>query len=178
MLENKIYIVLSETQTVLAKIIRKYTKFNYNHVSISLDKQLKYMYSFGRKNPTNPFIGGFVIESISQGFFARFPNSKIKVLELSVTAEQYKKLKDILNKFIYNPHIYKYNIKSILLGIINKKRNSYKINHFLCTEFVAYILDKSKIISFNKNYHDVQPLDFNNISDKNEIYEGLFKDYM
>lgn len=35
-----------------------------NHVSIALDRELTEVYSFGRKQPDNPFIGGFVKEDI------------------------------------------------------------------------------------------------------------------
>lgn len=38
---KKIYIVLTDTGTVLSKIIKIYTKDEFAHVSISLDKGLK-----------------------------------------------------------------------------------------------------------------------------------------
>ena len=52
---KKIYIILTYTGTLLSKIIKFYTKNEFSHVSISLDKELKYMYSFGRLNAYNPF---------------------------------------------------------------------------------------------------------------------------
>lgn len=61
---RSIYIVLTFTGTVLATIIKEYTRREFAHVSISLDKELEEMYSFGRLNPYNPFIGGFVHEHI------------------------------------------------------------------------------------------------------------------
>ena len=61
---RKIYIVLTYTGTFLAKIIRFYTKKEYSHVSIALDEDLGRMYSFGRINPYNAFVGGFVREGI------------------------------------------------------------------------------------------------------------------
>ncbi len=57
---KKIYIVLTHTGTTLSKIIKTYTKDEFSHVSISLDLELKKMYSFGRLNPYNPFWDGFV----------------------------------------------------------------------------------------------------------------------
>lgn len=62
---RKIYIVLTYTGTILSKIIRIYTRAEFCHVSLSLDKRLNKMYSFGRLNPYNPFIGGFVHEGIN-----------------------------------------------------------------------------------------------------------------
>lgn len=41
-----IYIVLSQTGTVLSRVLRLFTRAEYNHVSIALDENLDYMYSF------------------------------------------------------------------------------------------------------------------------------------
>lgn len=53
----KIYIILTYTGTLLSKIIKFYTKDEFSHVSLALDIGLNKMYSFGRLNPYNPFIG-------------------------------------------------------------------------------------------------------------------------
>ena len=66
---KKIYLVLTHTGTILSRIIRIYTKDEFTHVSISLDDELNEMYSFGRLNPYNPFLGGFVHENINYGTF-------------------------------------------------------------------------------------------------------------
>ena len=59
---KKIYFILTYSGTVLGRIIRFKTKRFYTHVSISLDENLEKMYSFGRINPYNCFVGGFVHE--------------------------------------------------------------------------------------------------------------------
>ena len=41
---KKIYIVLTYTGTILSRIIKLYTKAEYCHVSLSLDKKLNKMY--------------------------------------------------------------------------------------------------------------------------------------
>ena len=50
-----VYIVISQTGTILSRIIKFLTRKEYNHASISLKDDLSVMYSFGRKNPYNPF---------------------------------------------------------------------------------------------------------------------------
>ncbi|MCL1950335.1 MAG: hypothetical protein FWF59_11445 [Turicibacter sp.] len=47
----EIYIVLTKTSSVASKLIGCYTKKPYSHVSIAFDKELKQVYSFGRKRP-------------------------------------------------------------------------------------------------------------------------------
>ena len=66
-----IYIVVTQTGTVLSRILKIVTKAEYNHVSISLDPSLDQMYSFGRKNAYNPIWGGMVQECPKWGTFKR-----------------------------------------------------------------------------------------------------------
>ena len=86
---SKVYIVLTYTGTILSKLVRGYTRKEYAHVSLALDKELKEMYSFGRLNPYIPFIGGFVHESVDHGTFKRFYKTKTKIYSLEVNEEQY-----------------------------------------------------------------------------------------
>lgn len=58
--KKTIYIVLTDTGTLLSKAIGMYTRKDLNHASIAFDKELTEMYSFGRKQRHNPFVGGFV----------------------------------------------------------------------------------------------------------------------
>ena len=61
-MKKTIYIVLTDTGTLLSKAIGMYTRKDLNHTSIAFDEQLNEMYSFGRKQRHNPFVGGFVKE--------------------------------------------------------------------------------------------------------------------
>ena len=69
--EAKVYLLFTNTGTMFTKLIQLYTKYPLNHVSISFDEQLEELYSFGRKKPYNPFIGGFVKEQVSEGLLKR-----------------------------------------------------------------------------------------------------------
>lgn len=52
---KNIYIVLTQTGTLLSRIIKFLTQGQYNHASIGFDEELNYMYSFGRKMHTIRF---------------------------------------------------------------------------------------------------------------------------
>ena len=93
---NVKYIVLTHSGTALSKIIKGFTKDEFSHVSISLDKELNEMYSFGRLNPYNPFWGGFVHEYIDKGTFKRFYKTRSKIYSLNITEEQYEYKKNII----------------------------------------------------------------------------------
>ena len=62
--EKKIYIVLTQTYTTIARIIKSITKDNYSHASISLDIKCNNMYSFGRKYIYFPFYATFLVVSL------------------------------------------------------------------------------------------------------------------
>ena len=64
---KQIFIVITQTGTMLSRILKRITGAEYNHASLSLSRDLTRMYSFGRRHPYNPFWGGFVIESPPRG---------------------------------------------------------------------------------------------------------------
>ena len=85
--KKKIYVAVSQTGTILSRIVKWVTRDKYNHVSISLTEDLSDLYSFGRKNPYNPFRAGFVKESPTSGTFGRFYKTEAVIVELEVEGE-------------------------------------------------------------------------------------------
>ena len=98
---KSIYVVLSQTGTVFSKVLKFFTHAEYNHASISLEPTLEHMYSFGRLNPYNPFIGGFVEEGKNRGTFKRFYKTKAMVLEFNVSDEKYNAIRYFIEYFIW-----------------------------------------------------------------------------
>ncbi len=170
---KKIYIVLTHTGTTLSKIIKTYTKDEFSHVSISLDLELKKMYSFGRLNPYNPFCGGFVHEYIGKGTFKRFYKTRAKVYSLGVTEEQYEVIKDNIDQIKNNKENYKFNIIGLFAAGFRKKIG--KDYSFYCAEFVKYVIEKAGINT--KLPEAVKPEDFKKIEGLQEIYGGLLRKY-
>ena len=77
---KQIFIVITQTGTMLSRILKRITGAEYNHASLSLSQDLTRMYSFGRRHPYNPFWGGFVIESPHAGTFRRFSDTTAIIL--------------------------------------------------------------------------------------------------
>lgn len=170
---KKIYFVLSYTGTILSRCVKLYTHKKYTHVSISLDENLDHMYSFGRLNAYNPFIGGFIQESPNYGTFKRFKKTKSIIYSLEVSDKQYNNIKKEIDKFIDTDEKYYFNMWGIIVVMFNK--NPTRKNHFYCAEFVKYILDNAGV---GVNLPEiVKPEDFNHIEGLTVIYEGLLRDY-
>ena len=170
---KKIYLILSHSGTIPSKLIKFYTGFKYSHISIALRKDIKLMYSFGRKKYNNPFDGGFIIEDKNGKFYKKFNNTKCIIMELEIENANYNKLLKLLNQYKENMNIYKYDFLGIIFNIfnINYKRKNYSV----CSEFVGRLLEVSNIYIFNKK--NIRPKDFFSIPNIKIVYEGLLKEY-
>ncbi len=170
-----IYLVFSNTGTILSKCINYYTKDKYVHVSLSLDDSFEKMYSFGRIYPSNPFIGGLVEENLKDGVYKRFQNSQCVIYKIEVSNKQHSLLIEELEKFLKDQKKYKYS----LLGLIGValQRPIKRPNRYFCSEFVSHLLIKSNIYNSNKIPSLTKPSDLLDINHKEFIYEGLIYNY-
>ncbi len=171
-MDYKIYIVLTQSYTILARLIKFVTKDKYSHISISFDKSCKKMYSVGRKYTHCPFIGEYKIESIYEGVFNLNSKSEILIYELKITKEQYDNVKKLLYK--YGKSCKGYNFIGLLFAMFNKKINRQK---YYCSEFIYKILSDDTVNLFEKTNDIVKPIDFKKIKGLRKIYEGKIKDY-
>lgn len=171
---KKIYVVLTCTGTILSNIIKYYTHDEYTHSSISLDKNLEELYSFGRLNPYNAFRGGFVHEGIDFGTFKRFYKTKAVIYEIPVEDDEYKKMVCAIDNVASNKKEYKFNVFGLFLVAIRKKFQMK--NSFYCAEFVKYILETG-VGKIEELPNLIKPEDFKKLKNKNIIYEGLLKNY-
>lgn len=170
-----IYIVISQTGTLLSRILKIVTHKEYNHVSVSLEPNLKKMYSFGRKNPYNPFWGGFVLESPYTGTFKRFSKTKVVVLSVPTNQLNYHSMQMFLENMYRNKHIYCYNYIGLMLAAF---RICYKHrNHYYCSEFVKDILLKFKIVDGRQFTDITHPMQFLHLQGGRVIYKGKLKNF-
>ncbi|MBD8069559.1 hypothetical protein [Bacillus sp. PS06] len=176
MVQNKsVYIMLTDTGTLFTKSIKKYTKAPYNHASISFDPELNELYSFGRKNPSNPINGGFVKEDITKGTYSKYPETTCVIYRLEVTDRDIIKMKRVLNVFQRSQQKFLYN----LLGVIGVSLNEpiEFSNSYFCSQFVAEILNRSGIRLWDKPPALVTPDDFRNNERLHREYEGKLFEY-
>jgi hypothetical protein len=136
--EMHVYVVLSDTGTLFTRMIRLYTGAQYNHASIAFDPNLNEIYSFGRKNPRNPFIGGFVKENIRSDLFR---NASYEIYRCTVSASQYRKIRGIIREFERDAQRYKYNLSGLLGIMLNIPVN--RDRSFFCSQFVASVFEQA-----------------------------------
>lgn len=169
---KKIYIVLSQSYSMLAKTIKLFTKDKYSHISISFNEDCTNMYSIGRKYKYCPFIGNYMNESIYKGLYSASPRAEILIYELTISDEKYKNIKKLLDK--YGIPCKGYNFLGLVLAIFNKKINRKK---YYCSEFIYKILSDDSVKLFEKTKKIVKPMDFGKIENLKFVYEGKIIDY-
>lgn len=173
---REVYIVTTYTGTVLSSVIRNCTKVPYAHVSISLDSSLSPMYAMGRVYPRTPVIAGLVQENISEGLYALKPKTLCRVYSLEITEEQYNRLKSNIDEVWGKRKDYKYDVKGLVRLRINRPK-PIKKNRYVCSNFVADLLEDSGIYIFKKPSYMIQPKDFLNNENLKLTYEGLLSEY-
>lgn len=160
---------------MLSKVINKYTKEPYSHVSIAFDDELKELYSFGRLRPNNPLIAGFVKEDIENGTFARFPETRCALYSLEINDLQYRRLIRELERFKRDGEKYGYNLIG-LIGVMVNYPIERKYNYF-CSQFVSSLLRKSGIRLIDKHTGLTSPRDFRECRELSLVYEGKLQNY-
>lgn len=172
---RNIYILTTYTGTVLSYLIKNITKVDYAHVSIGMDADLKEVYSFGRKHVSNPFFAGFVREYIDNGLYKKKVNTRCRIYSVEVTDDEYDKIRKEVNYFWENRKKFKYDAFA-LVSLLNQNTPENK-NKFVCSQFVAFVLEKGGVNLFKKPFNLVTPKDFLELKNINIVYEGYLRDF-
>ena len=170
-----IYLVFTKTETWLAKLIRAFSRIKYAHSSISFDDSFTKMYSFGRINPNNPFLGGFVEENLHEGVYKKFSKCECLVYRVRVTNKQYYSLQNQVAQFILEKDKLKYNFLGLFGVLFNHpiKRENY----YFCSQFVSKILMDSKVFDCEKVPELIRTSDLFSMKNKDIVWEGFVDDY-
>lgn len=172
MREKRIYLLLTDTKSLLARAIKSYTKKPYSHASLAFDKELIDVYSFGRKTPRNPFHGGFVKEDIQSDLFY---HAQCGVYALSVTDKQYDKIKRYIENMYKQKDKFHYNLLGLFGLVLNKPVQ--RENTYFCSQFVAKILEDCDIMTCDKDASLMTPHDLLESAHFETIYEGDLREY-
>ncbi|MCM3630923.1 hypothetical protein M3194_26705 [Paenibacillus glycanilyticus] len=172
--ELEVYVVLTDTGTLFTRTIKWFTKDPLNHASIAFDSGLNEVYSFGRKNPQNPFFAGFVRENMRGQLFAE---ANCALYRCRVHPGAYAKMRSVIAEMERNREQYRYN----LIGVIGLLFNTQLIKRdyaYFCSEFVAAVFEKSGVHLVNKSSFLVTPGDLENTPTLELIYEGRLQNLL
>ena len=177
-----VYIVMIRTTTNVAKVITKFTKAPYSHVSISFDSSMQNMYSFGRE--LNEETGEVADPIIPNGNFTREilqhpillgKNNPYCIYVTFVSKQELQLMKNRLEYFIRNRTKFKFNRIGLVknyLGI--ESRNEYK---YFCAQFVSDILNTGKKNFTQKPNSLMRPSDFMDTPDCYFVCDGIIDEF-
>lgn len=170
---RSIYLVFMSTGTMLSRAIDLYTKTGLNHVSIALDEGLTEVYSFGRKRPYNPFIGGFVREDMASAFFN---HSQCAIYRLEIDVHQYDMLKQNIAVIEATKHLYRYNFLGLFGVMLNYELE--RDHAYFCSQFVSTMLSSIGIKPNDKPAGLMRPDDLRSWDQLSLVYSGPITDYL
>lgn len=149
-MSRNIYIMLSCTNTSIGKLIRLFSNYKFNHISLSSSSSLQPLYSFARYNYNSPFVGGFVEESIRRYLFYK-KNTKVRIYKIEVDEKTFKKFQLIMKNYSDKNSEYIYDTFGIFYGSI--LTNPYQQT---CLSFSVSVLKELSLLSSNAHVKNIK----------------------
>lgn len=172
-INKKVYILLTRTNTLISRLIATVTGTRYTHAALSLDYRLTRLYSFGRLYTYYPFISRFKHEKTSSGVYGRYRRSPCALFELQVSETSYDAICARIAEILRHRDRYKYNIIGLLGNYVGRPiRRKYR---YFCSEFVADTLMRGDALRLNRNPALVRPSDFLEMAELKPVFSGTIE---
>lgn len=167
-MENrKIYVLLTQFPGFSSKALRIWTQCPYTHVSIGLDEDMNTYYSFVFK--------GFIIEDIDRYNRPGRPPFPCELYSMEVSEETYQEVRDYIDTFVRKRsrlHYSRVGLALSLAGIPWKIKDGY-----ICSYFVAEILQKCTGAKLKKHSMLCMPKDFSRSRHLKMVFRGDLQRY-
>lgn len=165
--ENKypVYIILTDADSPMAKMIKKYTGQDWAHALIAFNSDLEPAYSFGCTS-IKPMKFGFISKSEEDPFRDQ-EKAKYEVLLMYVNKTQYDKMQKKLNWYLTHKEDLKYSFSG--LGFFGLNIPKQIKDKYFCSQFVMDIIGEAFTISKDPSLWspgDIENLDNLSIIDK------------
>ncbi len=177
-----IYIVLVKALTGLGKFARRFSKYEYTHIAVCMNKNIDDFITFSRKKHYTPFNSGFMHETLDCYAFGNNEKIKLKIFKLPVTIENKKIIEQYIKK-VANDNEYIFNLYSMATMSLFHGFRIYKAHN--CMSFVSKILKLSKSVNMTKKYYKYSIKDIDILLSDYKYKEEYFyktkiqnKDYM
>jgi hypothetical protein len=142
-----IYVVISNTGSPASEIISMFTRKQYNHASLSFDRDLKTIISYNGGERIYP--PGLNMEMVK--YFNKKEDSSIIVYSIPATIEKKKAIIDKVGEINAEGNAYN------LFGLVFKF--SFKPNIMFCSQFVYKMLKNVNLHYFEKKDGQIKPTD-------------------
>lgn len=156
---RQLFILVSRTDTGIARIIRTFSRYPYNHVSLTLDPSLRRWYSFARYVQDAPFYSGFICEPVER-FYAENSDAQVRIYRVEIPNKTADELESLISKAGHPDSGLIYNYFDAVAGVMGG-RLSITGSH-TCLSFACSVL-KRQHLNIESLCRDLEPC---------MIYEG------
>ena len=164
-----IYVVLIKAHTGLGKVARVFSRYEYTHVAVSLDKTLTDFITFSRRKHYLPLDAGFMHEYRDYYAFGNHRQVKIKVFKVPVAEQNYNEIIRFISK-LENDSEYIFNLFSMMTMPILHGFEIYKA--YNCMSFTAKIVELTGAVKLKRPYYKYSIKDMEQVLQKYEYFEG------
>lgn len=165
-----IYIMISRSTTIASYFIHFITRKEYTHSSLSVLDDLDEMYSFCRIYPRLVLPAGLSKESLYRGFYEIHKDIPCCLYRIEVTEQQYEMVKEVIKRLYEKRKFFSYDLWGGLDYLMKRKRRCY--NQRYCSWFIAEVLGTFEILTFDKAYSLIEPVDFASNEKTEFLFEG------
>lgn len=167
---QRVYLLLTRSNTIVSRAIYQITKDDFTHCSISLDSKMEKMYSFCRRHPYLAYPAGLTTESIYQGFYLKHATIPCQLYYFDIEDGAYQTLEKAINSLMRYRKELKYDLLGTIFCQMNKPHR--RSNHRYCSWFIAELLDGLHLLRFEKDVSLVRPMDFAIHPCLTKVYSG------
>jgi len=154
-----LYLMVSRTDTQIGRIIRVFSRYPYNHVSLSIDPTLREWVSFGRFRRDTPLYAGFIRETVER-YLSNDGDTPIRLFRLEISPHKYLRLQQLFARAGYGDTKLIYNLYDAVASSIHLKIPIS--GAYTCLSFANYVLG-SRYMTIQDLCEDLRP---------HMIYEG------
>ena len=129
-----LYVMISSTDTGMARFIRTFSRSSYNHVSMTLDPTLRNWWSFARYHQDAPFYGGFIKEPVER-FYGNTGDAHVRIFRIEITQERSRRIQHLFVQAGRKETRLIYNYFDAIASVVNQKiaiAGSYTCLSFAC----------------------------------------------
>lgn len=164
---RKIFVLLTQFPGFDSKALRWWTQFPYSHVSLGLDEDMNTFYSF--------VVKGFIVEDIARyNKPGRMP-FPCELYALEVSEGTYQAVKRNILTFVNNRSQLSYTRMGLILTLANIP---WKLkNRYICSQFVAQMLQRCTAAKLCKDSTLYLPEDFHRLKGLRMIFRGDLKQF-
>ena len=171
-----IYVLLTRSQSLLSRMIHRFTGDSFTHVSLALDGQLQTLCSFARRYSHTPLPAGLVHEDLYNGYFDHHRYIPCRLYALQIDEQKYENVSHSVQRMMEQSAAYRYDIHGLIRCRLGMESNREK--HFFCSMFVASVLYNAGALDLPKTPSLMRPQDFTGLAELSCIYEGRLSGLM